>query len=281
MGKSWTKRNVLIAAALVGIITGLIVWNYLPRGRPLAETAVATVAVSRGELITRDMVTLKAIARHGQSTLSSEAVVGKIALANIEKGDRFQLDKLGPKGLSAEVPAGMRAVSVGVDAVINVAGFVQPGDHVDVVATYNRGDSAYSETILQNVELLAVGQKIKAGERETVQQERKTATLIVTPDQAQLVTLAENQGKLRLVLRNPNDVVHEQLQETTSRVPVTVKETPRTIYPTPHVPTTERVLPPQSVTQLIQHNAEIVPEQPPTVEVIRGNVRTQEVVSID
>ncbi len=280
MGKSWTKRNVLIAAGLVGIITGLIVWKYLPRERPLAETAVATVAISKGELITTDMVTQKAIARRGQSTVPAEAVVGKIALANIENGDRFQLAKLGPKGLSAEVPNGMRAVSVGVDAIINVGGFVQPGDHVDVVATYNRGERAYSETILQNVELLAVGQKIKAGERETIEQERKTATLIVTPDQAQLVTLAENQGRLRLVLRNPNDVVHEQLQETASKAPVTIRETPRS-YPAPQVQTTERTLPPQSVTQLIRNNAEIVPEPPPTVEVIRGNVRTQEVVSVD
>lgn len=280
MGKSWTKRNVLIAAGLIGIITGLIVWWYLPRERPLVETAVATAAVSRGDLITEEMVTLKSLDRRGRPPVSVEAVIGKIALVNLEKDAEFELTHLGPKGLSAQVPNGMRAVSVGVDAVINVGGFAQPGDHVDVVATYNRGDRAYSETILQNVELLAVGQKIKAGERETIQQERKTATLIVTPDQAQLVTLAENQGRLRLVLRNPNDVVHEQLQETASRAPAAVRDTPRS-YSAPHVQTAERTLPPQSVTQLIQRNAEIVPEPPPTVEVIRGNVRTQEVVDTE
>lgn len=280
MGKSWTKRNVLIAAALIGIITGLIVWKYLAHERSVVETAVAAVAISKGKLITKDMVTLKALDRHDQPPVPVDSVIGKIALVKIEKGAPFELAHLGPMGLSAKIPNGMRAVSVGVDAVINVGGFVQPGDHVDVVATYTRGERAYSETILQNVELLAVGQRIKASERENDQQERKTATLIVTPDQAQVVTLAENQGKLRLVLRNPNDIVHEQLQETESRAPVVIRETPRS-YSTPYVQAAERTLAPQSVTQLIQRNAEIVPEPPPTVEVIRGNVRTQEVVSTD
>ena len=96
-----------------------------------------------------------------------------------------------------------------------------------------------------------------------------------------MVTLADNQGKLRLVLRNPGDSSREALRHTATTSPVTIKESQQ---PKPAVVRSVPIsggLPPQSVKELIGigQDTQIVPEALPTVEVIRGNVKTMEVVS--
>lgn len=279
MGKGWTKKNILLLAAILGLITGVIVYANM-KERPKVQTTVAAVAIARGELIADEMVTTKALGITAKEAVAVESVVGKIARIEFAQGEQIKLTQLAPKGLSARVPDGMRAVSVGVDAVSNVGGFAQPGDKVDVVATYTRGERAYSETLLQNVELLAVGPAANAGEGEKAEPDRKTATLIVTPDQAQAVTLAESQGKLRLILRNPKDITHEPLEETPSKTPVVVRET-RQAATAQANPTSNSVrggLAPAMIGSF-STTTEIVPEDRPTVEVIRGNVKTVEVVS--
>ena len=106
------------------------------------------------------------------------------------------------------IPFGMRAVSVPVDEVSDVAGFVLPHTRVDVlVATAEGsgggGDKAFSKVILQNVEVLAVAQEVeqKKDEPEIV----KVVTLLVTPQESERLALASHSGTLRLAMRNYND----------------------------------------------------------------------------
>jgi pilus assembly protein CpaB len=104
------------------------------------------------------------------------------------------------------IPFGMRAVSVPVDEVSDVAGFVLPHTRVDVlVATQSEGagDKAFSKVILQNVEVLAVAQEVeqKKDEPEIV----KVVTLLVTPQESERLALASHSGTLRLAMRNYND----------------------------------------------------------------------------
>jgi len=104
------------------------------------------------------------------------------------------------------IPFGMRAVSVPVDEVSDVAGFVLPHTRVDVlVATTGEGsgDKAFSKVILQNVEVLAVAQEVeqKKDEPEIV----KVVTLLVTPQESERLALASHSGTLRLAMRNYND----------------------------------------------------------------------------
>jgi Flp pilus assembly protein CpaB len=104
------------------------------------------------------------------------------------------------------IPFGMRAVSVPVDEVSDVAGFVLPHTRVDVlVATQSggNGEKAFSKVILQNVEVLAVAQEVeqKKDEPEIV----KVVTLLVTPQEAERLALASHSGTLRLAMRNYND----------------------------------------------------------------------------
>ena len=103
----------------------------------------------------------------------------------------------------------MRAASVEVNQVSGVAGFVLPGDRVDVLVTvdpHNSIDDAVTRTILQNIEVLAAGQKTEQQDNKPITVQ--SVTLLVEPDGAEALALAQHEGKVHLVLRNPDD--HEQ-----------------------------------------------------------------------
>jgi pilus assembly protein CpaB len=109
-------------------------------------------------------------------------------------------------GLPATIPEGMRGVSVAVNEVVGVAGFVGPGTMVDVLATGKvaGAQDKVTKTILENVRVLAAGQKIeqdKDGKPQTV----PVITLLVTPDDAAKLTMAATEGKIQLALRNTID----------------------------------------------------------------------------
>jgi len=109
-------------------------------------------------------------------------------------------------GLSARIPSGMRAISLRTDEIVGVAGFLLPGTHVDVLMTYKSptsGDSL-TNTVLQDAQILTAGQKTTPdpdGHASTA----GVVTLLVTPDDAQKLTLASTQGTIHFVLRNGAD----------------------------------------------------------------------------
>jgi pilus assembly protein CpaB len=113
-------------------------------------------------------------------------------------------------GLSATIPEGMRAVTVAVNDVGGVAGFVTPGTMVDVLVTgmiagpNTGGGSTITRTILENVRVLAAGQKIEQ-DRDGKPQTVPVITLLVTPDDAGKLTMASTEGKIQLALRNTID----------------------------------------------------------------------------
>jgi pilus assembly protein CpaB len=110
-------------------------------------------------------------------------------------------------GLSAKIPDGMRATAVKTNEVTNIAGFIFPGSHVDVLVTLkpdNNASSTETRTVLQNVLVLSTGTKIDPdpnGKPENV----NVITLLVTPEQSEKVALAQNQGTIHFVLRNGGD----------------------------------------------------------------------------
>jgi len=104
------------------------------------------------------------------------------------------------------IPAGMRAMSVPVDEVADIAGFVAPHTHVDILAAVSGGapgESSFSRIVLQNIEVLAVAQEIEHVKDEP--QVVKVVTLLVTPPDAEKLTLASREGTLRLAMRNYSD----------------------------------------------------------------------------
>src|SRR5580704_19622404 len=144
------------------------------------------------------------------------SVVGRGAVLPIAKGEFFLPNKLAGEntgsGMPSLIPPGMRAVSVRVNEVIGVAGFVVPGTRVDVLLTGNPTGATdqQTSTVLENVAVIATGQKL---ERNTAGEPQLTPviTLLVSPDDAQKLTLATSQGKIQLALRNPLDTKQQEL----------------------------------------------------------------------
>src|ERR1017187_6932663 len=143
-------------------------------------------------------------------------------ITSVQENEPILDSKLAPvdagAGLSVTIPQGMRAVSVAVNDVVAVAGFVTPGTMVDVLVTGTAPGSAMvgsavTETILENIRVLAAGQKMvqdREGKPETV----PVITLLVTPEQAGKLTMASTEGKIQLALRNTID------SKTTAPAPV-------------------------------------------------------------
>ena len=129
-------------------------------------------------------------------------------------------------GLTANIPPGMRAISVRSDEVVGVAGFLLPGTHVDMLVTY-RSDKVpdpLTATVLQDVEILATGQQMHPdpeGKPTTV----NVVTLLLKPEDAERVVLATSLGAIHFVLRNGSD------RETTSNPPVGLSQLARAAAP--------------------------------------------------
>jgi len=139
-----------------------------------------------------------------------EEVVGRAVVSNILQDEPVLAGRLAERGsgfgLSPVIPPGMRAVAVKVNEVVGVAGFVLPGMRVDVLATVRTpGEGVVrTTTILENIVVAAAGQQIQpdsSGQPVNV----PVVTLLVTPAQAEILTLASNEGRVQLVLRNSAD----------------------------------------------------------------------------
>jgi pilus assembly protein CpaB len=147
-------------------------------------------------------------------------VVGRGAILPVSKGDFILQSKLAPlnagAGLPSMIPQGMRAVSVRVNDVVSVAGFVQPGTRVDVLATGSdtTGSGRQTTTVLENVLVLAVGKNLDQNAPEAAA--APVITLAVSPDDAQKLALVSQEGRIQLSLRNPLDTKKGDIGATRS-----------------------------------------------------------------
>jgi pilus assembly protein CpaB len=208
-----------------------------------------------------------------------EAAVNRSLLASGVENEPLIDSKLAARGaasgLPSVIPAGMRAMSVRVNEVIGVAGFVDAGTRVDVVVTIRKKDETTSRTVVSNVEVLTAGTR---ADREkpagvnlmTTPTAPAVVTLLVTPKDAERIALAQTEGQIMLVLRNPLD--HE-LTDTSGVRTAGLFGQPETAEIKPEI---KKVVVPRK--------APVVepPPQPParnyTVEAIRAAKRTEEEV---
>ena len=139
-----------------------------------------------------------------------EEVIDRPVISNILVDEPLVEGRLAVRGsgqgLGPIIPVGMRAVSVRVNDVAGVAGFVLPGMRVDVLVTGRppASDGTFTTTCLQNILVLSAGQTIQADSRGQAMP-APTVTLLATPDQAEILTLANQEGHIQLVLRNGSD----------------------------------------------------------------------------
>ena len=143
-----------------------------------------------------------------------EDCAGRALLTSLAGNEPVLESKLAPKeagaGLPATIPEGMRAVSVAVNEVNGVAGFVIPGTMVDILVTGRlsaktaNADDNITRVILENVRVLAAGQQVEQ-DRDGKPQKVPVVTLLVTPEDATKLTMASTEGKIQLALRNTID----------------------------------------------------------------------------
>lgn len=188
---------------------------------------VASVDIPRGGMITSDQITTREFPKDMAPTgalLKPDEAIDRAVLTPLVKGEPVLDGKLAQKGsgrgLAAMVPPGMRAFTIQTPNVASgVAGFILPGNKVDVLLTVTDtstvgitgGPGALTgggstTTLLQNVEILAVDQKVDApAENKVDPTQLRSVTLLVTPDQASKLDLGQNKGTLHLSLRSPMD----------------------------------------------------------------------------
>jgi pilus assembly protein CpaB len=146
--------------------------------------------------------------------LKRQDAVGRGVVSDLYQGEPIIESRLAAVGsgggLAATIRQGMRACAVKVDEVVGVAGFVTPGMRVDVLISGNPPgpvnplQGTKVKTLLQNIEVLSAGTDIQK-DAEGKPQQVQVVNLLVTPDQAELLSLASNQAHVQLVLRNPLD----------------------------------------------------------------------------
>ena len=158
--------------------------------------------------VTVNKVALAAFPKSGFSKV--EEVLDRPVVSNILAEEAIIEGRLAPRGsgagLAPIIPVGMRAVTVRVNDVVGVAGFVLPGMRVDVLVTGRppTGPETITNTVLQNITVLSAGQTMAPDARGQAIN-APTVTLLVSPEQAEVITLAGSEGRIQLVLRNGSD----------------------------------------------------------------------------
>lgn len=239
---------------------------------PTKKVVVANSDLSLGtELKPDDLKTLDwpAGAVPEGSFEDASALVGRGMIASVVRNEPILPGKLASKeagaGLPPIIPAGKRAVSVRVNEVIGVAGYVLPGTRVDVVATHSpngRSEDTMSKVVLSNVEVLTAGTRLEQDNKDGKPMQVTVVTLLVTPDESERLTLSSTEGKIHLALRNPLDV---ESPETPGIKPGLLMGTARRTMPV----TPRRASAPASSTPAPVY----VAPPAPTVEIIRGDKR--------
>ncbi len=224
--RRWVKAMVW---GLVGMTLALLILNrreeaIREQGRPI-DILVAAMDLPEGIALTPDQLATRTVPRQfappGVLRDPLEAV-GMVTLIPVRTGEPITITRVASAtkrgALSALLSAGTRAISIPVNAVSGVAGFIQPGDRIDLLAEFEFGSNDVVEsqvmTILHGVEVMAVGKKLRSpiarqssssGESRAVPP--TTITLAVSPTQAQRVAFALTNGHIHLTLRSRGEVV--------------------------------------------------------------------------
>lgn len=219
------KRLILAlsGAILCGLLAVMLVTRYLANvqqyTRELNNVVVAKSEIPLGAKIAVEQLALAPIpngsAPEGAFRKLEEAV-GRVAITPIGIREPITNRKLAPEGtgagLQAVIPEGYRALTVKVDEIVGVSGFVMPGSYVDVVAVIlppvqsaASSQGPISKIVLQNIKVLANGANLDQPENQREPSAVRAVTLLVTPEQAEKLVLAANESKLQLVMRNFGD----------------------------------------------------------------------------
>ena len=218
-------------ALLLGSITSFLVFSWLQNEKnrlmaapiPLSrnvQVLVSNADLSWGTKLTPEMMQLQEFPSgaipEGHFT-SLEAIKDRVLLIDLKRSELLLESKLAPLGttsggVAAVTDIDKRAMSVKVDDVIGVAGFIKPGDRVDVMVTIEpeggKQTNMMSKMILENVKVLATGTQMERKGKDEEPKPVQVITVEVNVEEAEKLALASTQGRLRLALRNPLNKEH-------------------------------------------------------------------------
>ena len=213
----------LTGAVICGLIGVMLITRYLSNvqayTKDLGNVVIAKTEIQLGEKIGAEHLALAPIPNGSApegAFRKMDQLIGRVAIMPVGVREVITNSKLAPEGmgagLSAVIPEGYRAMTVKVDDVVGVSGFVMPGSFVDVIAVIlpaaqqgAQSQGPISKIVLQNIKVLASGTKIDSPQNQREPSAVKAVTLQVTPEQAEKLVLASNEGKLQLVMRNYTD----------------------------------------------------------------------------
>lgn len=281
-------RNRIFAVLAVAILAGggLAYGTYnmmqaapAPSGTmPSQPVVVAAADLQLGAALSKDDLKVvqfpQGAAPEGSFSQTAE-LLGRGLIVPLVKNEPVLSAKLASKeagsGLPPVIPEGMRAVSVRVNEVVGVAGYVLPGNRVDVVATATPTDKradTTSKVVLSNVQVLTAGTRMEQSENENKPMQVTVVTLLVNPEQAERLALASTEGKIQLALRNPLDTSAPETPGIRtagllggSKAAAPAVRSARASKPSAMAPITMPA-----------------PEPAPSVEIIRGDKRSVEII---
>lgn len=277
---------VIVVATLLALLASVGVYRYLSEKGRAAEEArlqtvgivVAVVDISVGTKINANQIAITAWPKDlypKDSFADPKSVVGRGVRREFIRGEPVVASKLVPTDkagglLAFLIPEGKRAFTIRVNEVVGVGGFIVPYTKVDVILTTvpTKGTEKISKVVLENMQVLAAGQIVEQKENKPITV--NTVTLSVTPEEAEKLALASNDGVIQLVLRNfmdSDNVV--TLGATKARVLAAFR---------PGGPSQERSEPREKGSLRRKSRAPVLPvaKKTFTVEVIKGNKRSEE-----
>lgn len=272
------KAQRLLVASALGLATSGALFFYVnssateaDAGVPTGTVLVAAAPIPANSKVSPDQVKIESrpVAYIPQgAALTPEEIVGRVSKAEVFPGEALIDAKFYPPGQEASmvlpVPPGKRAVTVAVDEVVGVAGFVQPGSLVDVVGTLDIDNQPVSKVLLQKIQVLAIAQEYEKKE----EQEAKvvsSATLAVTPQEAEILILAADRGKIRLAMRSASE---DENVTTAGVTPEALTSKPKALTPQ----TQAKQASPVTVTRTVKVP---VPKKDEAILVIRGTSTEQ------
>jgi len=281
--------SVVLFAVLAALASSTILYRIISGNSQRSKGATASVLVAARDL---DAGTLVGDADvhpvdwpvvDGSHWIGKRSdVVGRALLTPVAKDEPFADSRLAAKGagagLASRIPPGMRVVAVHVDELTGLSRFILPGMHVDVISTGSEGAQngrgMVARTILQNIEVFSSGQNADQNTKEKPPAAAAGVfNLLVTPQQAEALSLAVAQTRIELVLRNPLDktsFVAEALP-TPKPAPLNPARKPRKAVVKEPAPETKPV---------VAEKKPVEPPPMPTVEVIHGTKRTVSAVAV-
>src|SRR5947208_15874561 len=281
------RHRVLVAFGIAWLTALLLSWwvykkTTAPQARDVISVAAAAHDLAIGKRIQTDdlkMVTLDRKDLPRGVFVKASDVVDRAVAVPIFAGEIVLNGKLAAKGsgegLTALIEPGMRAVSVQVNEISGVSGFIQPGTRVDVLftRTFSNGDAA-TTTILQNVKVIAYGRQLDPAAKLDARDPKPTvATLLVTQEQSEKLVLAEQRGRIQLVLRNALDDQITEAADPVHSIDLGIDEPSRvkSATPPPRLP-----VPAAAPAQPVVKTATTADDGSVKVRIYRGDKVTEE-----